>query len=181
MAVAAAVGSARASPLVRLLGAVSEIADQPPLIALSAGTMLVGLFTRNPRLAQAGGRALAAELVATAIKGAIKRRIDRTRPHVVLDGGAYTMEPGDSAAGEITSFPSGHTAGAVAVARAVARTYPDRAAAAYGAAAAAAVIQVPRAKHYPSDVAAGVVIGLAADWLVARSERLLATRLARRG
>ena len=173
VAVAEATGPARGSIVVRLLGSISEVADQPPLIALSAATMMTGLFARNARLANVGGRMLAAELVATGIKSAIKHRVDRTRPHVLLDGGAYAMERGESDASADNSFPSGHTAGAVAVARSIARTYPDRATAAYGAAAAAAIIQVPRAKHYPSDVAAGVAIGLAADWLVMGAERLL--------
>lgn len=181
LAVAAAAAPARGTMAIRLLGAISEVADQPPLITLCAATMVAGLVSRNRRLANVGGRMLAAELLATALKSAIKKRVDRTRPHAVLDGQDYAMEPGDSPESRNNSFPSGHTAGAVAVARAIARTYPDGAVTAYVTAAAVAAIQIPRAKHYPSDIAAGTAIGLAADWMVAGSERLLVGLLGRRG
>ena len=67
-------------------------------------------------------------------------------------------------------FPSGHTAGAVAVARACARHYPPARAPAYAWAAGVAAAQVPRCAHYPSDVAGGALVGLAAE---AAADRLL--------
>ena len=99
--------------LVRATGAISELADQPPLISLCAATALAGIVAGNRRLAEAGARMLAAELIATAAKDAIKARVDRTRPHVVADGGRYrrsTRRP--TPAGPVNSFPSGHTAAA---------------------------------------------------------------------
>jgi membrane-associated phospholipid phosphatase len=68
--------------------------------------------------------------------------------------------------GEWHSFPSGHTAGSVAVARAVGRVYPEARAAAYGGAAAIALIQIPRGAHYPADVAAGTAVGIIAETAV---------------
>ncbi len=106
---------------------------------------------------------LVAALVATGLKRAVKGRIDRTRPRAVADGAAYTMAPGSSHASDDNSFPSGHTAGAVAVARAFARFYPGSARAAYLAAGAVSLVQIPRGKHYPTDLAAGAVVGLLAD------------------
>lgn len=153
---------------VKLLGTVSEIADQPQLISLCAATLAAGLALRRPRLAAAGARMLATELLATRMKSAIKRRVDRTRPHVVDDGGDYRMEPGDTDDGPLSSFPSGHTAGAVGVARAFAREYPAQAVPAYTAAGAVAAIQIPRCSHYPSDLAAGAAVGLAAELIVDR-------------
>lgn len=160
------IASARAHPLTKLLGGISEIADQPPLIALSATVLAAGLMLRRRRLAEAGGRMLAAELVATALKSAIKNRIDRTRPHVEADGGRYRAEQGDSDESALNSFPSGHTAGAVAVSRAIGRVYPAARWPALTAAGAIASIQLPRLKHYPTDLAAGAAIGLVADAIV---------------
>ena len=166
VAVAVAVAPYRQTPLVRALGFVSEVADQPPLISICAATLGWGLLAGNPRLARAGGRMLAAELLATAIKTAVKRSIDRTRPMVLVEDGRYEMAPGSRRGHRINSFPSGHTAGAVTVARALARDYPEHAAAAYGAAAAIAAIQIPRCTHYPTDIAAGAAIGVAAETIV---------------
>ncbi len=162
-AVAAATAPARRSVIVKLLGSLSELADQPQLISICTGTLLVGVATGNARLARAGGRMLAAQLLATGLKSAVKHRVDRTRPRVVADGGDYAMQPGNSDDSDDNSFPSGHTAGAVSVARAFSREYPEHRVAAYGVAAAVAAIQVPRGQHYVTDLLAGALIGLAAE------------------
>ena len=96
----------------------------------------------------------------------IKHRVDRSRPN--SNGGSKpTIKPGRSADKEETSFPSGHSAGAAAVAGAFARDFPEFRVAAYSAAGLVALAQVPRCSHYPSDVGAGIAIGLAADAAVA--------------
>src|SRR3954468_11264406 len=66
------------------------------------------------------------------------------------------------------SFPSSHTAGGVALARAVVRGWPGARWPAYAGAAAVGPVQVPRGAHYPSDVLAGVVVGIAAEAVVHR-------------
>lgn len=169
VAVAQSIAPYRHSRTVRILGWLSEIADQPPLISVCVATLGWGLLTRNPRLARAGARMLAAELLATAAKTAVKRSVDRTRPKVLVEEGRYEMHPGNRRGHPITSFPSGHTAGAVTVARAIARDYPDHAGAAYATAAAIAAIQIPRCTHYPTDIAAGAVIGIAAEAIVSQA------------
>ena len=101
---------------------------------------------------------LASHLLATFIKGQVKQRVDRTRPFVIHEEGRYevgTQAPRDE--GKYNSFPSGHTAGAVAVAEALIREYPDTASPARLWAGAIALIQVPRCSHYPSDSAAGAL------------------------
>ncbi|WP_294262184.1 phosphatase PAP2 family protein [uncultured Sphingomonas sp.] len=152
----------RHKPEVKEAGRWSEIADQPPLIALSAAVLVAGLAARHAGVARTGGRMLAAHLLATWVKTAIKRSIDRTRPDEALDDG-YRAEPGDSEAHELSSFPSGHTAGAVAVAEAVAREAPGLAAPMRLFAAAVALVQLPRAKHFVSDVVVGAAIGWASE------------------
>lgn len=167
--VARTTGSARDTAIVRALGTLSDLADQPPLIALSGATLAVGAITRNARLARTGLRMLASHWLATRAKSFIKHRVDRSRPFVMLSGGAYHARPGHSRAKRESSFPSGHTAGAVAVARAVARDYPAGAPVGYAAAGAAGAIQVPRGAHFLSDVVVGAAIG----WLAEAAVRLL--------
>jgi membrane-associated phospholipid phosphatase len=161
--VAKAVAPYRNSRTVRALGQLSELADQPPLIAICSATLAWGLLSGNRRLARAGARMLAAELAATAIKSVVKRSVDRTRPKLLVEEGRYELSAGTASEGPINSFPSGHTAGAVTVARAFARDYPEHTTAAYAIAAAAAAIQVPRCTHYPTDIAAGTVVGWVAE------------------
>jgi undecaprenyl-diphosphatase len=145
---------------VRLLSTFSKLGDQPPMLALSGAVLGAGLLRGDARMARAGGRMIAAHLLATAAKNMIKRRIDRTRPGVLVEEGRYRMKPGKNRAKAVTSFPSGHSAGAIAVAAAFAQEYPEHRAAAYAAAGAIAIAQIPRCAHYPTDVAAGTAIGL---------------------
>lgn len=179
VAVAQAVAPLRTSLPVRVLGTLSDLSDQPPLIALSAGTLALGIVRGDRRLAETGGRMLAAHLLATAMKSAIKHRVVRTRPKVVADGADYRMHEGEENAHPVNSFPSGHTAGAVAVARAVVRGHPEQAAAAYTLSGAAALLQIPRCAHYPSDVGVGAAIGVAAEAMIYGTELLVTAALSR--
>ena len=151
---------------VKALGKASALADQPPLIAASVAVGLFGLATRNPRLLRAGLRMLASHALATGAKKLIKDNVDRPRPHIVEAEGRHQVEPGKNEDGDEQSFPSGHSAGATAVARAVGREYPGSIPAGYTAAALASAIQVPRKAHFPSDVVVGIAIGLASEALV---------------
>lgn len=165
--VAIAIGAAqhRDAPLVRALGALSEAADQPPAYAISGAVTALGLATGNAALARAGGRMLLAVTLAVAAKTVVKQAVARTRPYKVLDEGRYEVRALGPVEGAWNSFPSGHTADAVAMARALAREVPGAAWPAYGAAAAVALVQVPRGRHYPIDVAAGALIGWGAEAL----------------
>lgn len=159
-------------PVVEVLGDASEMADQPPLIALSAVVLVAGLVMRRPTVAVAGARMLAAHLVATAAKTVVKRAVDRTRPHVLAEEDRYEVREGQSTHFRYNSFPSGHTAGAVAVAEGLARTFPKAALPARLWATGIAAIQIPRCRHYLSDIAAGAVVGVAADRAVRLAETM---------
>ena len=156
----------RDHPVVRALGAASEVADQPPMIAICCATLAAGLLTRRPSLVRAGARMLASHLLATGIKSLVKKRINRTRPALLEDEGRYETGGEGVDEGDRNSFPSGHTAGVVAVAGGLSQEYERARAPAYGIAAAIAALQVPRGAHYPADVAAGWAIGWAAQRLV---------------
>lgn len=178
------VARARGHPLVKAAGFLSEGADQPPLIALGVGTLLLGVVLRQPTMLRSGARMLAAELIATGMKHAVKRAIDRTRPEAAMNSGKRTFARGDSEDHEQTSFPSGHTAGAVAVARAVAHEVPGVALPAYAAAGAVGAVQMPRGKHYVLDTVAGAAIGYVAEAgagvMLRGGERLVRRLLVRR-
>lgn len=146
----------------------SELGDQPQMLSLSGGLLALGLVRGDRRMTRAGGRMIAAHLLATWAKNFVKRRIDRTRPRNAQGAKGHKPKPGRDESKAETSFPSGHSAGAIAVARAFAREYPELDRAAYGAAGLIALAQIPRCAHYPTDVGAGIALGLAAEALVNR-------------
>ncbi|WP_052075599.1 phosphatase PAP2 family protein [Sphingomonas taxi] len=151
---------------VRFASFLGEVADQPQLITASIATIAAGLVGRRPDMIRGGTRMLAAHLVATGMKSAIKHSIDRTRPAKAIDEGDHRFEPGDSDDHDLNSFPSGHTAGAVAVARAVSREIDGAATPAALGVAAVAAIQPVAGNHYLSDVLVGGAIGWASEALV---------------
>jgi membrane-associated phospholipid phosphatase len=152
---------------------IADLGDQPQLRTLSLALLAAGLAAGRrsgygPRLARAGLRMLIAHEAATLAKDFVKRRIDRTRPRSLQRPGKdHRPSAGRSRRKEETSFPSGHSAGAAAAARAFARELPEYRAAAAAGAGTLALVQVPRCAHYPTDIAAGLAIGLAAEAAVA--------------
>ena len=153
----------RKDPLVRTVGLISEVSDQPQLRWISAACIAAGLLGSSKRLARAGMRMLLAHELATMTKNFMKDEVDRTRPRSAQSMRDRKPKRGRSSAKEETSFPSGHTAGAVAVARAFSREFPEYEAPALGLAALVAAAQVPRCAHYLSDVGAGALVGLSAE------------------
>lgn len=161
-----AAAQARHHPVTKVVAALSELADQPPLIAASMGTLAVGIIGRRPDLARGGARMLASHLLATGAKLAVKRSIARTRPAAALEKGEARFEIGKSGEHDETSFPSGHTAGAVAVAMAASRDIEEVGTPAALAAGAVAAAQAPAGNHYFTDVIAGAAVGWAAEAVV---------------
>lgn len=165
----------REAPLVRMLEKFGDLADQPPLIAACVATIAAGAVLRKPRLLRAGLRMLASEAVATGAKALVKHHVARTRPGKMLKDGRYSRQTdrnGDKDDGPWNSFPSGHTAGAVAVGRALVREYPVAAPAVAVAATIVALVQPFTGAHFPSDVAAGAAIGLTSEAAVDRMARM---------
>ncbi len=166
LVVAEQAAEVRHHPVTRAMGHLSEVADQPPMLTLGALVLAGGLATGQRRLAETGVRLLASVALTTAVKTVVKRVVVRTRPHVLADGGCYETGLLGATDGPHSSFPSGHTADAVAAARAVVRVYPETQVPAYAGAAAIGMIQIPRCAHYPSDITAGALVGLAAEAIV---------------
>jgi undecaprenyl-diphosphatase len=159
--------AAGASPRVhRVLSAVEEMAEGTKLWC-GAAAVLAWKGGRRGRTAAAAGMAsvAVAQLVSN---GVCKQLVDRRRPPREWIPHEEVDDRPDS-----PSFPSGHTAAAVAFTAAVAPAWPLAGALCAIPAAAVAVERVQSGAHYPSDVAAGAVIGLAGAWLVRRTPRLI--------
>lgn len=156
-------GQLRDHPAVETLGFLSEISDQPPAFTLAAAATVAGILTRRSRLAEGGARALASLWLATQIKGRIKSAVVRTRPHKLLEEGHYETGVNGPDEHDYNSFPSGHTADAVAAARAMGRVAPRAKGPLLAAAGIVGLVQVPRAKHHLTDVVAGAIVGLVAE------------------
>ncbi|MBB5716842.1 phosphatase PAP2 family protein [Sphingomonas aerophila] len=150
----------RGSWPVRLIGSASEIGDQPQMRLLCAATIAFAIIKRDDRLLTTGIKMLSAHTLATWGKSGVKSVVNRTRPE---SGDDPRVQLGDSDAHEENSFPSGHSAGAISVAQAFARSYPKHSLTARSAALAVAAVQVPRGTHYAGDVVAGILIGLGAE------------------
>ena len=147
----------------KVAATIGKLGDQPELRTLSAMVIAGGLLGGNRRLLRTGIRMLLAHELATLAKDLIKEQVDRIRPHTAKSRREQTVKPGKHTAKAKTSFPSGHSAGAVAVARAAGRDYPQLQAPALAAAAVVGGLQVPRLAHYPTDVAAGMVVGAVSE------------------
>lgn len=154
---------------VRALTPLCKLADETPLMVLSGVTLSAGVLRRNPRVTRTGARMFAAHLIANATKTVLKGSIDRLRPNAVEE--KPEIRPGSGTEDKAANaFPSGHTAGALAVAQAVARDFPRHATVTRGMATVASATQVPRGAHYLTDVLSGAAIG----WL---SERVASVAL----
>lgn len=158
----------QSTPLIAALSVFSKLGDQPPMRVISGLVFTSGLLSRNDRLKRAGLRMLTAHTLATLAKDFIKHRIDRTRPDAMAQEEDYKMEPGNSEDEEENSFPSGHSAGAVAVGRAFGREFPEYAVASRTAAGLIAFGQITRRKHFPTDVIAGCALGFLSEWAAAK-------------
>ena len=159
---------AKANPVGKWLRRFAEVGDQPPLVAISLGVIAAGLVGGHDRLRRTGFRMLTAHSLSTIAKLAGKDRIDRTRPGA-LNEKAYRLKKGTSRDGRLRSMPSGHSAGIVAIAGAIAADYPRALLPAAAASVAVGAAQLPSRNHYLSDVIVGAGIGL----VVAGVSRLL--------
>jgi len=153
----------RKSRAVKTLHWFGDVGDQPQLRLLSIGVLVLGLARSDERMMRAGTRMLLSHELATFAKNAVKRSVDRSRPRSASGTDGHKPRRGRDNSKEETSFPSGHSAGAMTVACAFAAEYPEHRGPALTAAGAVGLAQVPTCAHYPSDVAAGWVIGAAAD------------------
>ncbi|MFD3647714.1 phosphatase PAP2 family protein [Streptomyces cyaneofuscatus] len=154
----------------RVLSLVEEAAESSKLWCVAAAAMAAGGGGRGRKAAVTGLVALAlAQLVSN---GVGKQLVDRSRPPKEWFPHDEADDRPDS-----SSFPSGHTAAAVAFTAAVISPWPTAGAVCVVPAAMVAVERVQSGAHYPSDVVAGATIGLLSAWLTQRAPALLRRRL----
>jgi membrane-associated phospholipid phosphatase len=169
-----------AAGAMRALGPIAKATDEPPLLALGLGTLAIGAVLRRPALARSGARMVASHLLATGLKTVLKAGVDRARPNVAAVTGPKLGKGHGTDDTDLNAFPSGHTAGAVAVAQSIAHESAGAGSVAKLAAGTAGVAQVARGAHYTSDVVAGAVIGWlserVASWAIDAGQRFAETR-----
>ncbi|MDL5199314.1 phosphatase PAP2 family protein [Streptomyces sp. ALI-76-A] len=153
----------------RVLPAVEESAQHTKLW-WGAAIAMSTVGWRGRRAAAAGLTSMAvAELSSNCV---LKQVLHRPRPPKDWISHEDVDERPDS-----SSFPSGHTAAGVAFSAGVAAVWPWAGAVCAVPAAMVAAERVHTGAHYPSDVAVGAVVGLAAAALVHRAPRLAVRRL----
>ncbi len=151
---------ARSPALDRTLIATTRAANYSRLWLVVAGGLAMFGGQRGRRAAGRGLIAIA--IAAAAANGPAKLLVRRRRP-------SSRRRPTLIRTPRSTSFPSGHTAAAVAFATGASAELPVMAPVLVPLAGAVAYSRVHTGVHYPSDVAAGVGIGIASGLLAAHS------------
>ncbi len=126
-----------------------------------------GWVFKDHKLTDTALEALEAFLAANAVGTVVKYSVGRSRPYA--ENGKRAFQPFSFKTSR-SSFPSGHTASAFALASVFAARYesPWAGAAAYGAASAAGLQRVYADRHWSSDVFFGAVLGAATGRAVVR-------------
>ncbi|MEV5437488.1 phosphatase PAP2 family protein [Streptomyces sp. NPDC052682] len=151
----AAVAATPTPTLDRALRRLSHAADHSKIsFAIAAALALGGKRPRRAALAGVGAIAVASASANLLGKRLVRRaRPDREAARVTVD--RHVPMPTSA------SFPSGHTASAVAFATAVGVVLPPAAVPLGALAGAVGYSRVHTGVHYPGDVAAGAVLGIA--------------------
>jgi undecaprenyl-diphosphatase len=154
----------------QLAPAVQEAAEHTKLWWATAAAMAALGGWRGRTAAAAGVVAMTTSQV---LSNAVAKRLYRRRrpPREWVPPEELKERPDSS------SFPSGHAAAAAAFAGAVAPVWPAAGAVCGVSAVMVAAERVHSGAHYPSDVVAGGVIGLASAALVRSTPRLLRRRV----
>jgi len=126
------------------------------------GLWLLGRFTDRPRWKTAGLQALVAFGLSGGLVQLFKHLIGRPRPRLWIDGFTHF---GPSLADGLDSFPSGHAATSMAVALVLSYHYPAAAPMFMFGAALVGATRLLGGSHFPLDVLAGIVLGLACGWI----------------
>ena len=163
-------------PWLELAGDVgSRLGSGAVLAGISGALLAIGLVSKQTRFRRAGLESLIAHAAVALTAQALKHLIGRPRPRMTHGGGFQFGPSWDTG---LDSFPSGHAAASFAVAAVLARRFPRARWLLYGAASVVALSRVARGSHFPTDVLAGVSLGLMAGYVVANPIRVWRSSLA---
>lgn len=135
------------------------------LVGVSGVFILLGVILKQAPLRTTGVESLIAHAIAGLTAQALKHLIGRPRPR--LTHGETIFLAGPSFDPGLDSFPSGHAAASFAVATVLARRFPATSWLLYVMAVVVAVSRIVRGSHFPTDVLAGISLGILVGFVVA--------------
>lgn len=157
-------------PLTGIADFFSLVGDGFVLFCLVAAIYLAGYFLKKDSLRSAGRDGFISVLVSGIAVNILKASFER--PRIGYGAGAVLGLLEDprlfDLSGRLSSLPSGHTAVSFALAFTLSRRYPSMRFIFYATAALVAASRVYIGAHYPSDVAAGALLGVLAGWLLVK-------------
>jgi undecaprenyl-diphosphatase len=150
----------------RYVSALSDLGEGLGWVAAGAALAWLG-GTKGRRAGLA--TTIAALGTTYVVQRMIKPVFRRTRPWVERDVTVVGIRTTDA------SFPSGHSAASFAAATSLASFYPGTAPLVYALATGVGLSRVHLGHHFPSDVAAGAILGVASGSVIAWMLRMPAT------
>ncbi len=160
-ALARAAAHDQSDALIRFSDNVDRAGEVSVIAPVVLGTAAVGLLTHRPEVLRLSVRTATAIGVVSVVVQGIKLTVGRSRPFQDPDFDGTDLHP---FSGGSTSFPSGHTAAAFALATtlgdAIGSTVVQGGL--YVVAAGTGWARIAQQKHWASDVAAGAAIGILA-------------------
>lgn len=139
-----------------------HIMDKAMVVITSLGDkgliwiIIAALLIINKKYRKIGFMALAALILATILgEGILKHLVQRVRPSADISAANLLIPKPLS-----YSFPSGHTTSSFAVAGVLAKYFKDYALELFGLASLIAFSRLYLYVHYPTDVLAGIILGL---------------------
>lgn len=140
------------------------------LVIISVAIVLAGFIARHLDLRLAGMQSLIAHGVAALLTQVLKHSLGRPRPRLLHGNEGWPWGPSFDPGWD--SFPSGHTTASFAVATVIARRFPAISWLMYATAGFVAVSRVVRGSHFPTDILAGLVLGVLVGAVIADPLRL---------
>ena len=137
-------------------------------------TLLVYQLDPRPHRGKAALVVLIAVVAASALAMVVKRLVSRVRPG--HDNAGAFLGPSIKHANYMESFPSSHSASAVAMSVVLAAYYPHAAATFWALALACAGLRYVMDAHWPSDVVGGIALGYAVAFVTYHAAGLGAVR-----
>lgn len=136
---------------------VAYLSNGATLVAIALLLYLAGRVRHNKTFSDAGKFLLAGFAASGITVQIIKHLAGRARPRITYE----TVFTGPSLRGGYDSFPSGHTAAAFSFAFIISLYFPKYRFLFYLAAVLTALSRIIGLSHFPSDILAGAVVGLA--------------------